>query len=257
MADLKKVLEEKMAEYNETKSQMDLVLFKDAMVHICKIARILDFPTGNALLIGVGGSGKQSLSRLAAFITGIDIEQLTVTSNFGINDLRAFFQEVYKKVAKPGATPVAFMMTDSQIKNESFLVPINDILNNGWIQDLFPKEDVDAMIGGLRNEAKGAGVVDTADAMMGYFLDKMKQQFKIILCFSPVGDNFRVKSRKFPGLVAATSIDYFHAWPRDALIDVADRFVRDVEMPENLYAPIAENMAQVHGSIDEANIRFL
>jgi len=91
LADLKKVLEEKMAEYNETKSQMDLVLFKDAMVHICKIARILDFPTGNALLIGVGGSGKQSLSRLAAFITGIDIEQLTVTSNFGINDLRAFF----------------------------------------------------------------------------------------------------------------------------------------------------------------------
>lgn len=103
------------------------------MIHVCKISRILDFPTGNALLIGVGGSGKQSLSRLAAFITGVDIEQLIVTSNFGINDLRAFFQEVYKKVAKPGATPVAFMMTDSQIKSESFLVPINDILNNGWI----------------------------------------------------------------------------------------------------------------------------
>jgi dynein heavy chain len=55
---LKKVLDEKMAEYNETKSQMNLVLFKDAMIHVCKIARILDFPVGNALLIGVGGSGK-------------------------------------------------------------------------------------------------------------------------------------------------------------------------------------------------------
>lgn len=82
---------------------------------------------------------------------------------------------MYKKVAKPGATPVAFMMTDSQIKSESFLVPINDILNNGWIQDLFPKEDVDGMIAGLRNEAKGAGIPDTSDAMMNYFLDKMKQ----------------------------------------------------------------------------------
>jgi dynein heavy chain len=58
IADLKKVLEEKLAEYNETKSQMNLVLFNDAIFHICRISRILDFPVGNALLIGVGGSGK-------------------------------------------------------------------------------------------------------------------------------------------------------------------------------------------------------
>ena len=66
-------------------------------------------------------------------------------------------------------------------------------MNNGWVQDLFPKEDVDGMISGLRNEAKGAGVPDTADAMSAYFLETVKSKFKMILCFSPVGDNFRVK----------------------------------------------------------------
>lgn len=90
----------------------------------------------------------------------MDIDQLTVTSNFGLNDLKTYLQDLYKKIAKPGATPIAFMITDSQIKSETFLVPINDILSNGWIQDLFPKEDVDGMISGLRNEAKGAGVPD-------------------------------------------------------------------------------------------------
>lgn len=81
--------------------------------------------------------------------------------------------------------------------------------------------------------------------MTAYFMDKIRKQLKIILCFSPVGDNFRIKSRKFPGLIASTSIDYFHAWPKDALIDVANRFISDLDLPnkEVLLESIALNMA--------------
>lgn len=55
---LKGVLEAKLAEYNEAVSTMNLVLFDQAMEHIARIARIVDQPVGNALLVGVGGSGK-------------------------------------------------------------------------------------------------------------------------------------------------------------------------------------------------------
>ncbi|MHA2022363.1 MAG: hypothetical protein ACTSWQ_01750 [Candidatus Thorarchaeota archaeon] len=81
--ELKKVLDEKLEEYNDIKATMDLVLFEEAMQHVCKICRILEFPVGNALLVGVGGSGKQSLSRLSAFILSYDVEQLVVTQSFG------------------------------------------------------------------------------------------------------------------------------------------------------------------------------
>ena len=45
------------------------------------------------------------------------------------------------------------------------------------------------------------------------------------LCFSPVGVTFRIRARMFPGLINCTQIDWFHAWPRGALIDVANRFL--------------------------------
>lgn len=51
-------LDEALKEYNDNNPVMGLVLFEDAMKHICKICRIVMPPAGHALLVGVGGSGK-------------------------------------------------------------------------------------------------------------------------------------------------------------------------------------------------------
>jgi dynein heavy chain len=47
-----------LKEYNDNNAYMGLVLFDDAMKHVCRITRIVMPPSGHALLVGVGGSGK-------------------------------------------------------------------------------------------------------------------------------------------------------------------------------------------------------
>jgi len=227
---LKTVLDGKLADYNETYAMMDLVLFNNAIEHVARISRIIFNPAGNAMLIGVGGSGKQSLSRLASYINGYEVRQLQITGSFKVDDLLEAFKDMFKLAGVKGVQMV-FLMTDTQVVDDRFLIYINAILSSGWISGLFAKDEIDGMLGNLRTEAKNAGIPDLPDAMLEFLISRVRTNLHVVLCFSPVGDLFRIRARRFPALIMNTAIDFFHPWPRDALISVANKFLEEVELP--------------------------
>lgn len=138
------------------------------------------------------------------------------------------------------------------------MVYINDLLSSGWIPELFPKDELDGLVGKIRAEAKQAGCNDVPDELFNFFLDKVRRNLHLCLCFSPVGDMFRIRARMFPAVINCTSIDWFFEWPRDALIDVATRKLIDIEFPtDEIREGVAANMAETHLSIGEANKEFL
>jgi dynein heavy chain len=254
---LNKILTDALDSYNELNAAMNLVLFEDAMMHICRINRILESPRGNALLIGVGGSGKQSLSRLAAFISSLEVFQITLRKGYAIADLKVDLAALYRKTGQKN-TGIMFLMTDAQVANEKFLVLINDLLASGEIPNLFADDEMDEIISSLRNEVKSTGMDDSRENCWKYFIDKVRRTLKVVLCFSPVGSTLRVRSRKFPAITNTTNIDWFHEWPEEALISVAQRFLGDVDL---LSGPLKDSvsifMANVHKTVSEMNVIYL
>jgi len=227
------------------------------MEHISRIARIIIHPVGSALLVGVGGSGKQSLAKLSSFILSYDVVRIMVTTSYKLADLKVDIQAMFTKAGVAGAQ-LLFILTDGQISDNKFLMYINDLLASGYIPELFAKDELDGILGKVRGEAKANGYQDTPDQLFEFFLDKSRKNLHLALCFSPVGDAFRIRARMFPGIINCTSMDYFFDWPEDALINVANRFLAEVELPnDELRESIAKNMATTHLSIAEANKDFL
>ena len=98
---------------------MDLIFFQQAIEHIRRITRIIDQPSGDALLIGVGGLAKQGFSKLVTFILGYDVYRIVVSTNYNINGLKEDIRIMYTKTRFTGIHMLP-ILTYSHIKMRCF-----------------------------------------------------------------------------------------------------------------------------------------
>lgn len=96
---------------------LNLVLFDDALTHLAVIHRILRLEGGHALLVGVSGSGKKALARLAAFIAGLRVFEISLSKSYGEAELCEDIKKLYTMMAENSAHYL-FLFEDSHVRNE-------------------------------------------------------------------------------------------------------------------------------------------
>uniref|UniRef100_A0A670IKP3 Dynein axonemal heavy chain 1 n=1 Tax=Podarcis muralis TaxID=64176 RepID=A0A670IKP3_PODMU len=246
------VIEEYMEEYNQINTtKMKLVLFMDAMQHICRITRILRQALGNALLLGVGGSGRQSLTKLASHIADYECFQIELSKNYGISDWREDLKKIMLKAGLQNLS-ITFLFTDTQIKSESFLEDINNLLNSGDIPNLYALDEQDQIMTTMKPLVQDQGLQPTKANLMAAYTGRVRSNIHTVLCMSPIGEVFRARLRQFPSLVNCCTIDWFNEWPAEALESVAASFfneIPDTDATPEIIQGMIEMCVEIHQSV--------
>ena len=257
-------LEEYLVDHNGmSKSPMNLAMFLYAAEHVARICRVLKQPGAHMLCVGVGGSGRQSLSRLASFIMGMPCFQIAISKSYTRvewkEDLKRFCRE-----AGANGKPCVFLFSDSQIKEESYVEDINNLLNSGEVPNLFPYDERAAVMETCRVAAKKAGVtapeggpLEDPTQLWQYFIKTCRANLHVVLCFSPIGEAFRERLRQFPSLVNCCTIDWFREWPDDALEAVAVKTLQDVDVDAEEKNKLKEMCKSFHSSVRDLSDEYL
>ncbi|KAI8847268.1 dynein heavy chain and region D6 of dynein motor-domain-containing protein [Chytridium lagenaria] len=249
------IFQEILEEYNDRFNKMNLVLFEDALDHLTRLHRVVRMKRGHALLVGVGGSGKQSLTRLASFAAGFKVFEIVLTRGYGEAEFRESLKGLYSQLASGVKT--VFLFTDAHVVQEGFLELINNMLTTGMVPALYEDDEKEALLGTIRDEVAKLGMVQNRENMWQYLVNKCSDNLHIVLCMSPQGDKLRERCRSFPGLVNNTMINWLPPWPEQALFSVADAFLQDNLVPQEHRASIVSHMVNVHLSVGDVSTAFL
>jgi dynein heavy chain len=93
---------------------------RDALQHVCHIHRILSQPHGNAMLVGVGGSGRKSLAHLAAYVAELKVFSIEISKTYRLTEFREDLKGLYRQ-AGVANKPTVFLFDETQVCGWRFI----------------------------------------------------------------------------------------------------------------------------------------
>ena len=187
---LKKVFEDLLESYNlVSRKPLNITLMSYSIMHLTRVHRLLRQSRGNGLLIGTGGSGRQSLTALAAFIANLNFVQLELTQDYSLEMWNDDIKRCLMLCGVDDRNSV-FLAHEHHLRRSFMLEDINSILNSGVVQGLFTRDDKKVIREKLRERAKREGreqfsTSGSTEEFFEYFQQKVKQNLHIVLTMRP------------------------------------------------------------------------
>jgi dynein heavy chain len=245
IADTAKLLDAvqaQLADFNAAaKAPMELHIFAEAAEHVIRIARVLRVAGGggHALLLGMSGSGRQSLSRLAASMADVELFEQQKVRHYGISEWGDDLRRAINAAGLQQRSVALLLRADTL--SDAFLADVAELLHSGVVASVFSREDRQSINQTLRaletRDALARMPANTTEHMFDRFAARARTNLHVILCMSPYNRSFRTRLRMFPSLVTSCScVDWFGPWTGDALDVIGRASLAAFELGENMQA---------------------
>ena len=241
-------------DYNSlNRKPLSLSVFQYAVQHVTRVMRILRLPGEHLMQVGVGGTGRRSLTKLAAFMAHFAIFEVVQGRLYSREDWK---EDVKRLLGQAGAAgrPTVFLFNDQQFRFPEQVEHMSALLQGADVPGLLSTDDMlqltDLMEETMASDQAGArsmgraptfntsklneinktGAVPQLADLWGMLVARCKKNLHIVLQQSPDKREFRDNLRMYPALLACCQFDWYHDWPDEALHAVAsfelDKFHR-------------------------------
>ena len=209
----------------KSKEKIELILFDYSLKHLLRIDRILTKTGEHAVLVGLTGSGRQSLVNIASYIKKFKIFKTRTkeeVEEYGHKEWLKDIQELYLQAGLRMEDTI-FMLNDNNINDEQMYVDLNCIISSGIVYNLFSTEDKLSTIANLKQIKEYDELnLNDDEQVWDAFIHKTMDKCRVFIVMNPLNPSFAKTLRSFPALTN-TAIDWYEQWPEDALYYLAKR----------------------------------
>lgn len=214
---------------------MTLSFFPYAVEHACRILRVLQQPAdrfGHLMLVGVGGSGRQSLTRLAAHMEELDFETIEMQSRYRLPEWQQDLRTLLRRVGTQ-RRPTVFFLSDAQVADaglrEGMLEDLSCLLLQADFPVTFGEEETDDILKAMEEVADALMWADRSSrGLWQLFVRQCHLHLRIALSMVPLGGSFHARLFRLPSLINCCTFDWFFEWPPNAFVTVARASLEEV-----------------------------
>ncbi len=235
------------------KRPLSLVMFNSSVQNVLRVARVLRQTRGHALLVGPSGSGRRALTRMAAFLEGMETVEADNSMRSNIEEWRRTLVGMLRR-AGVSQERITFFFADSFIQannavHQQMLEDVCNLVTHGIIPNLFSADELVDMHEQLLAPAKRAGGrwADSKASLLEFFMHSCNHNLRIVVSVTSVtSDTVRSRLLACPALTQACCMMWLQPWGDEGLKAIAERFVADIPMEPQLKQSVVLCCVRIH-----------
>ena len=215
--DYKRLVDQGVTLYEREIRNLDIHLFDEVVDNLAKLDRIISGSQRNdAFLIGKAGVGRRSLLQLMSFQQTLQMVSPSISKNYSKKEWNRDLKQVLQQ-SGIDKQPTVFFIEDHHLVEDFMLETLNSLLSAGEVPGLYSAEELEPLLGPLKDEFGNAQSQGTTSArtLFEYFVGEVRTFLRVVVSMDPSHPKFLQNCASNPALVKDCSVLWLDEWSEE------------------------------------------